>query len=519
MQRSFKLMPGLSVLSKHPLPSAFGLACLLLQPTIVLGAPDPAERRLQEELSEIMKAPELKNAFTGVHVRSFKGDRTLFSRNSSKLFNPASNQKLLTTAAALWNLGPNYHFKTVARRDRKMRNGVVEGNLYIKGYGDPTLTTENLFGFVNDIAMHGIKKINGHVIIDDTFFDQVTEGPGWEQERSDHAYAAPMSALAVNFGTFVVRVQPGERMGDAARVVMWPQVKSIKVASSAFTRAPGSRTRIWVGTTKRPGQNIEVTVRGAIALNNHYGKKVRRRVYAPSRYAGEMIKEMLQMRGIRIRGRVKRGTMPKRGTVHVAAHWSQTLATIVSTLNKYSNNFTAEQILKTLGAEMYEAPGTWDKGNRAIKEFLTSIGIEDGTFVLGNGSGLNDVNRVTPEQITLLLKTMYDRFEVRPEFVSSLAVAGNSGTIVGRFENSPADSRLRAKTGSLTGVSALSGYVVTKNDEILAFSVMMNDYPGRARTMWRIQDRIGIALARYRGTDVVASSQADENGQGRQEGL
>ena len=164
-------------------------------------------------------------------------------------------------------------------------------------------------------------------------------------------------------------------------------------------------------------------------------------------------------------------------------------------------------------------PGTWEKGNKAIGEFLTSIGIPAGTFVLGNGSGLNDVNRVTPAQITLLLKNMYDRFEVRPEFVSSLAVAGNSGTIVGRFENSPADSRLRAKTGSLTGVSALSGYVVTKNDEILAFSVMMNDYPGRARTMWRIQDRIGIALARYRGTDVVASSRAKDNAQRQQEGL
>ena len=168
-----------------------------------------------------MKAPELKNAFTGVHVRSLKDGRALFERNSAKLFNPASNQKLLTTAAALWNLGPSYRFKTIARRDRVMRGGVVEGNLYIKGFGDPTLTTENLFGLVNEIAMHGIKKIKGHLVIDDTFFDNVTEGPGWEQETSDHAYAAPMSALAVNFGTFVIRVQPGESIGAPAKIITW----------------------------------------------------------------------------------------------------------------------------------------------------------------------------------------------------------------------------------------------------------------------------------------------------------
>jgi D-alanyl-D-alanine carboxypeptidase/D-alanyl-D-alanine-endopeptidase (penicillin-binding protein 4) len=154
---------------------------------------------------------------------------------------------------------------------------------------------------------------------------------------------------------------------------------------------------------------------------------------------------------------------------------------------------------------MADPPGSWEKGNETIRKFLVEIGVPNGSFVLGNGSGLNDVNRVTPAQITSLLHAMHQRFEVQPEFVASLAVAGSSGTIIGRFENSPAISRLRAKTGSLNGVSALSGYVVTQNDRVLAFSVMMNDYAGRARTMWRIQDRIGIALARYRATQVVAS--------------
>jgi D-alanyl-D-alanine carboxypeptidase/D-alanyl-D-alanine-endopeptidase (penicillin-binding protein 4) len=388
-----------------------------------------------------------------------------------------------------------------------MKDGVIDGNLYIKGYGDPTLTTEEIFGFVNEISLHGITKIKGDLIIDDSFFDNVPEGPGWEQEHSDQAYAAPIGALSVDFGTFNIRVLPGQTVGEAAQVMVWPPVEAIEVVPSVYTTGAGSRPRVWVGTSKGVGRDadkIKVTVRGTVSLGDTEGASVRRRVHNPTLYAGEMIAAMLKMRGIELKGKIKPGKMPHWDVVHVATHFSRPLAEIISTLNKYSNNFMAEQILKTTGAEMADPPGSWDKGVEMIRKFLVEIGIPNGAFVLGNGSGLNDVNRVTPAEITRVLAAMHSRFEVSPEFVSSLAVAGNSGTIVGRFENSPAISRLRAKTGSLNGVSALSGYVVTQNDKVLAFSVMMNDYYGRARTMWRIQDRIGIALARYRSSDVVA---------------
>lgn len=460
------------------------------------------------ELEEIMRAPELAKAFAGVHVRSIKDDRVLFDHNGGKLFNPASNMKILTTATALWYLGPTYRFRTEARRDPDLRNGTLNGNLYIKGFGDPTLTSEEIFGFVNQIALRGIKKITGHVIIDSTFFDDVSEGPGWDQEHGDHAYAAPIGALSANFNTFEVRILPGERVGAPVRAEIWPPVPGLEVVVSASTRGRGARSRIWVGTT-RVGDGVRVTVRGSIPINYYEGQVVRKRIHDPTLYAGWMIHQMLEMRGIDVRGRVRVGTMPSRGIIPVATHWSRPLAEIVSTLNKYSNNFMAEQILKTVGAELFEPPATWAKGNAAIRDLLLELGVEDGTFVLANGSGLNDVNRVTPRQIGRVLAAMYERFELRPEFVSSLAVAGRSGTITGRFENSPAQLRLRAKTGSLTGVSALSGYVVTQTNDILVFSVMMNDYHGRARTMWRIQDRIGIALARFRSSSAVAASKAE----------
>ncbi len=483
---------------------AVGAVTLL---TVTLGSSPRVQAqppRLEAELRQILENPVLRNAMAGVHVRSLKSGRTLFAHNEGRLFNPASNMKLFTTASALWFLGANYKFRTEVRRDREFKNGVIKGNLYVKGYGDPTLTTEQVFGFVNQIALKGIREIKGDLVIDDTFFDHVFEGPGWDQEHGDHAYAAPIGALSFNFNTFEVHTLPGDQVGSPVRVSVWPDVPSIQIVSTARTRGRGTRARIWTGTSREARDGIRVTVRGSMAVNDIWGRIKRSRVHNPSLFAGQMLKKMLQMRGIKVKGRLKFRPVPKRSTVPVLTHFSKPLADIVSTLNKYSNNFMAEQILKTLGAELSDQPGSWKNGSDAVREFLTEIGVDGKEVVLANGSGLNDVNRITPQQVTRVLEAMHKRFDVRPEFVASLAVAGHSGTIHSRFEDSPAQSRLRAKTGSLTGVSALSGYVESQDGEILAFSVMMNDYQGRARSMWRIQDAIGIALARYRSGDVVA---------------
>jgi D-alanyl-D-alanine carboxypeptidase/D-alanyl-D-alanine-endopeptidase (penicillin-binding protein 4) len=461
-----------------------------------------AEQRLRNNLAEILRSPELSDSDVGVHVRSLTDGRTVFERNAGKLFNPASNVKLVTTAAALWHLGPSYRFKTIAYRDRAMNGGVLNGNLYIKGFGDPTFTDEQIFGFVNEIALHGIEEVRGDLVIDDTFFDNVYEGPGWEQEYGDRSYAPSMGALAVNFGTYSIRVLPGDSVGAAARVKVWPEIPSIAVKSEAITRGDGSRSRLWIGTTKSDGNKIEVSVRGAVSMGDP-GEVVYRRAYHPTIFAGEHLRRMLELRGVKVKGKVRVGPI-NRGGVPIAAHFSKPLGEIVSTLNKFSNNFIAEQILKTLGAEIRGEPGSWEKGCAVMSDFLHEIGVAPGGYVLGNGSGLNDINRLTPEQITRILEAMYRRFELGPEYVASLAVAGTSGTITSRFGGGPAVSRLRAKTGSLMGVSALSGYVVTKDDQVLAFSVMMNGYSGRARAMWTVQDRIGNALADFYTGEVLA---------------
>jgi D-alanyl-D-alanine carboxypeptidase/D-alanyl-D-alanine-endopeptidase (penicillin-binding protein 4) len=489
------------------LPALVALALSALAPSRA-GAEDADRAAVRAQLEPILAAPELADARVGVHVRAVGDGEVLYDRRGGELFNPASNMKLLTTAAALHFLGPNYVFRTEIRRDPEMVDGVVRGRLYVRGHGDPTLTTETMFGIVNEIALVGIRRVEGDLVIDDGFFDDVVEGPGWEEETGDPAYAAPIGAFSVNFNTFVVRVLPGPHPGARAVARPWPDVDMVKTRVEARTRGPRTRTRLWVGTSELPRGDIDVVVRGYVASDDVRGRLVRRRVHHPSRFAGAMLKRMLELRGIDVKGRVRIGPIPETPTVAVTTHYSRPLGEIIGLLNKYSNNFIAEQILKTLGAEVLEPPGSWTKGTEVIARFLEELGVPAEAYVLGNGSGLNDVNRVTPALITEVLVGMYARFDVRPEFVASLAVAGQSGTIGGRFVNTAAVSRIRAKTGSLTGVSTLSGYVTTQDDRVLAFSVMMNDYEGSARRMWTLQDRIGVALARFPGAMDAAPPRA-----------
>ncbi|MGF1509041.1 MAG: D-alanyl-D-alanine carboxypeptidase/D-alanyl-D-alanine-endopeptidase [Myxococcota bacterium] len=471
-----------------------------------------ADQAIREQLQEILQAPQLSSAATGVHVRSVKTGRVLFDHRGHDLFNPASNMKLLTTAASLEVLGPSYQFRTEVRRDPVVVDGVVRGNLYVVGRGDPTLTTETLFGLVNEVALRGIREVTGDLVADDSFFDDVREGPGWEEETGDPAYAAPIGAFSVNFNTFVVRVVPGDSVGAPARALIWPDIDLIRAVVDATTRPPRTPTRLWAGTSVPRQDHIHVTIRGAIAMDRTDGVLVRRRVHNPTRHGAEMMRRLLEMRGIKIGGRIREGTAPRTSTF-VVAHDSPSLGDIVGQLNKYSNNFVAEQILKTLGAEIHDPPGSWQSGIRVVETFLRDLGFSDAQFRLKNGSGLNDTNRVSPALITELLRMMYRRFEVRPEFVASLAVAGHSGTIEKRFGDTIAETRLRAKTGSLTGVSALSGYVATQDDDVLAFSIMMNGYRGRARSMWQVQDAIGVALASHGQPEELASPHVDPSSQ------
>jgi D-alanyl-D-alanine carboxypeptidase/D-alanyl-D-alanine-endopeptidase (penicillin-binding protein 4) len=244
-------------------------------------------------------------------------------------------------------------------------------------------------------------------------------------------------------------------------------------------------------STRLEGGKEKVVAEGRIPLGSR-PHAVFRRIDDPALFFGHTFRAILEQRGVKV-GRVRLGRAPEGATLLMVSQ-SDPLSEIVRRLNKTSNNFTAEQLLKTMGAEVKGAPGTWPKGVLAAEEFLAEVGIPRGSYVLRNGSGLNDANRLSARQLVTLLRAMWARFPLAPEYLVSLPVAGRDGTIRWRMDGTQAAGRLRAKTGTLDGVVSLSGYVEEASGRVLAFAVLVNDSPGRAGVV-RAVDSLGAALA------------------------
>ncbi|HZH03984.1 MAG TPA: D-alanyl-D-alanine carboxypeptidase/D-alanyl-D-alanine-endopeptidase, partial [Myxococcaceae bacterium] len=429
----------------------------LLTGAAVAGAPagtsKTADREaLRKTLTEVLQRPALQAARVSAQVVSLDTGETIFAQKPDDLLNPASNVKLFTGAASLLRLGPEYRFDTEFLADSDVGAGRLKA-LYVRGKGDPFLSTERLYGIVSELKMLGIREVGGDVVVDDTWFDGDRLAPGYEQEDTDRAYMAPTGAVSLNGNVVGVYVRPGNRPGEKATVSVEPPSDFFTI-TNALTTWDRKNKRFWV-TSDAAGDKQQIAARGVVPAGT-VGQWAWKKIDNPPMYFGHTLKMLLEERGVKVRGKVKLGVAPANARLlHVAR--SETLDLILKRLNKNSSNFVAEQLLKTLGAEVRGAPGNFAKGIDVVEEVLEKeIGIPRGGYVMRNGSGLNDTNRFTVAQLNRLLKAMYDRFPLAPEYLSSLGIAGKDGTLRFRFEGSEAVGRLRAKTGTLQGVTALS---------------------------------------------------------------
>lgn len=457
--------------------------------------PSPAERELwlKNRLDEILGLPSLASAKLSVAVVEVDTGRMIYGRNDGALLNPASNVKIVTTAAALAELGPEYRFKTVLLGEA-LKGGVLEGNLYLRGFGDPSLVGEDLWKMASDVAARGVRKIAGDVVVDDTFFDAERVGPGFEQKQEDAPFRAPSGAVSLNYNACAVLVLPGKKAGDAARVLVDPVSPYFTVVNEATTVANG-RAGLQVETREADG-HTEIHVSGTVRMGES-GHTERRRIAHPDLYAGYSLRELLVRRGIQVTGKVLTGQAPVSART-LATHYSQPLGVLVRDVNKSSNNFMAEQVLKTLGAEIGGKPGTWAKGVEGVGRFLETLGVGKSAYKMTNGSGLYDSNRFSAAQIVAILRSAYRDFRFAADFVGSLALAGADGTIGHRMAGSPAERYVRAKTGTLSGISCLSGYAGAPGRLPLAFSILMNDLGDvGSHEARRAQDAIAETLVQY----------------------
>ncbi len=458
-----------------------------------------ARQELARAIGKAIHDAGFDDARVGIHVRSVADGTTLFARAADTLLNPASNMKVITAAAALEILGPEFRYETELYGLHELdEKGVLRGNLYVKGQGDPTFVSERMFRMVEDLWQLGLRRVTGDIIIDDTYFDQVREGPGWEQEHSDRAYIAPTGAVSLNFNAVAIHIRAGPTERGKAIVSVDPDSDFFVIDNRVITSAARSRRR-HIPASIGEGRRQRIMVRGRHPISR--GPSVYyRRIDNPAAYFGNTFKAYAKRRGIKFaRGRVKRGAVPSRAEL-VHRSVSRPLGRIVTTMNKVSQNHIAEQLLKTLGAEAIGPPGSWPKGVRAVEAFLErEVGIPRGAYVMKNGSGLNDTNRFSPKQMTAVLAHSANHFQIAPEFMASLAVAGRDGTTRWRLDDPETAGRVRAKTGTLENVSALSGYARTRSGETVAFSILVNDHPGSYSTIIEGVDTIATAVATYGG--------------------
>ncbi|MBE4747414.1 D-alanyl-D-alanine carboxypeptidase/D-alanyl-D-alanine-endopeptidase [Corallococcus sp. ZKHCc1 1396] len=482
----------MQVFRARPFWAATAIALWLPSATLAASpsTPKKAEREaLKNALVQVMQRTALKSSRVGVHMQSLDDGSVVFSHNADELLNPASNVKLVTSSAALVALGPEFRYETEFLVEPELPADGKVKTLYVRGKGDPTITTERLYGITSELLHAGLREVQ-EIVVDDSWFDPERTPPGYDQEDSDRAYMAPTGAVSLNWNAVAVYVRAGT--GGKAVVDMEPP-SDFFVVDSSVTSGPGRARRVSVKSAAL-GDRQKIVVKGQVP-DERGAVSVWKKIDSPPLYFGGTLKQLLISRGVKVKGKVKQGLTPSRARVVYVAQ-SDTFDIVLKRLNKLSSNFVAEMLLKTMGAELRGAPGSFAKGVDVVEEFLErDVGLPRGTYVMKNGSGLNDANRFSAAQMNRLLRHMYERFPLAPEYLSSLGIAGKDGTLKYRFDGTDAVGRLRAKTGTLEGVSALSGYVQSAGGEKFSFSIMVNDYAGRAGPVVAGMDALGAAVA------------------------
>jgi len=434
---------------------------------------DPAIARFQSAVDSILTQSCQNGLRAGAKFYSLDRQQVIYSRNSDRLFTPASNMKMFTSAMALKKVGPDYRFHTRLYTNGTIKGSVLKGDLYIKGFGDPSLVTEQMWILVNELKNIPLTQIEGSIIADNSYFDGQGKPITWKSYQGSEAYLAPTGALSFNFNTVTVHVEPGDLPGEKPTVVVDPDLDYFRIRNKAVTTENQRSRRKLIVTRLERKNHDEIVVKGRLP-KNVARKKFYLNITDPQMYTASAFKRFLNQAGVRVTGEVKRGLVPTGATL-VLDHESPPLGRILRGLNKFSNNFIAEQILKTLGAQFISEPGTTENGVQLLQEYMQELGYSPEQFNMVDGSGLSKANRVTPDQVIALLEDAHSDLSIFPEFISALGVMGLDGSVIDRMDHNKDAQKIRVKTGTLNHVSALSGYFQSQDGERFAFSILLND--------------------------------------------
>jgi len=502
------------------------LVCLLLATQLYAEKIKPLPARVAAALSDA----DLSRGFWGIEVVSLSTGRTLYTQNADKLFTPASNTKLFTTAAALALIGPDYKFHTTVETSGMLdRYGRLTGDLVLVGRGDPNLSgralpydlsaqrsdhpIEVLEHLADSLVQKGVKYVDGDIIADDSYFAFERYGEGWSQDDLVWADGAPVSALTINDNVVFVNILPADRPGERAFVSVAPFADYYRIDNRIITTPGGTGRKIFIN--REPGSTV-LTLWGNMPLDD-VGANEALAIEDPAKFAAQLFRSLLEKRGIAVYGSQRTHhtelaslstfsvttIAPSRGgndsqsrpmtnqSLVLASYESKPLVEDVQVINKVSQNLHAEILLRLLGREKGTA-GTVEGGLEVLRGFLTQAGIPSDQYLFYDGSGLSRQNLVTPHAVVQLLRyTASQRWGAL--YHDTFPVAGIDGSLSDRFNNT-LRGRVFAKTGALGGVKTLSGYATTVSGERIAFSILSNNFNLPIKRVTDTIDRIVEAI-------------------------
>ena len=460
---------------------------------------------LSEQLDDIFNDNSFRNANWGVVIQSLKNGEYFYKRNEDKFFVPASNLKLFTTAGSLLLLGPDYRFSTNILLNGYQSGSTIYGDLVIQGRGDPTISGRfynndiNLVfdTWIDSLLELGVTNIKGNIVGDDNLFDDIGLGNGWAWDYETDWYAAQSSAISYNDNCVDIKIYSDHKY-DSVIVSSKPELRNIVILNNVKPAVGSEKTNIEV--IRERGTNV-INVSGKFRKDTDtlitYAT-----VQNPTQFAMLVLKNRLENRGIRVNGYAVDIDDYERAIDYndldlLFVSYSEKLNEIIKVVNKGSQNFFAEQLLKTIGLEKLGF-GSVTNGVTAVKEIFADIGLNPDNIIMVDGSGLSHLNMVTPRQVVELLKYMYSNKKVYADYYNSLPIAGIDGTLGKRMKNTTAEKVVRAKTGFISYVRSLSGYAVTGDNEPIAFSMIANNFSVPVKLAENIQDLVCLRLTNFR---------------------
>jgi serine-type D-Ala-D-Ala carboxypeptidase/endopeptidase (penicillin-binding protein 4) len=502
------------LMKKCILCGIIGFSALLSLPSASQSQASSVIESLRVDLKRIVDDKAFQSAHVGFAIQSVKNTTPLFLHNEKKRFISASNMKLYTTAAALLSLSPDFAYETKVMTNGVITQGVLKGDLIIIASGDPTIAghfnnnnpTQVFEDWSNALLQKDIRKIDGDIVIDNSYFNDSPFGAGWNWDDMSHCYSAAKDAFSFNNNCIALTISPGNKIGSPATIEIEPKTGYVKLAGNITTT--GERSVLDI-KTKYLNNSKTIVISGTIPLNSKSSIKYMAAIN-PAEFGATVLKETFLGKGIEVNGNIfcTRGGCSQIKDVKalsineeqsfqttLAIYRSPKLSEIIRVINKISNNLYAENLLLTIAKERHKE-GHAKEATQVVQEILRKTGLNQEGLFMVDGSGLSRFNLITPQETVQLLSIMARSLHAET-FYNSFAIPGEEGTLKGRQKGVSATTltNVRAKTGTMTHVKNLSGYVTTKNGELLAFSFLCNNYDVPGNIIDDLYDRTLTRLA------------------------